>query len=62
MAADVSFLRQDCRGEWSTAPTVSGFGRPRGRSAAGYVIETFNCWDFCTNWAPGSEELMFTVK
>ena len=27
-----------------------------------YVIETFNPWDFCTNWAAGSEELMFTVK
>ena len=25
-----------------------------------YVIETFNFWDFCTNWAPESEELMFT--
>ena len=22
----------------------------------------FNCWDFCTNCAPGSEELMFTTR
>lgn len=27
-----------------------------------YVIVTFSCWDFCTNWAPGAEELMFTTN
>jgi hypothetical protein len=31
---------------------------PRSR----YVIETFNCWAFWTNWAAGSEELMLTTN
>src|ERR1700722_20719812 len=32
------------------------------RRDAGYVIVTLSCWDFWTNWAAGSEELMFTTN
>jgi hypothetical protein len=54
------------------APRASPAGRPRLlgvfammsslRRDAGYVIVTLSCWDFWTNWAAGSEELMFTTN
>jgi hypothetical protein len=41
---------------FAAALGVCSCGRTR------YVIETSNRWDFWTNWAAGSEELIVAVK